>query len=179
MPPKGFPITPGTLIQETISLQQELINGLLSSALDRWIGDSNARMSMLTGTFWGRIRWPKSFGKPLTPTLAEGFTIEHKYLFQTWLPTGDGLSEVDKWLSSPEPFKWDAPEETDHFVVGYFAGAASNSNVISVHVADGVRWEYPPGVQPGFKIFDPTSIQFIESAERLNLPDFNISYVPA
>ncbi len=138
MPSKGFSMTPVTLIQETISLQQELINGLPSSTLDRWIGHSNARMSMLAGTFWGRIRWPKSIGKPSTPTLAEGFTIEHKYLFQTWLPTGGGLSEVDNWLASPEPFKWDASEEPDHFGVGYFARAASNSNVISVDVAVGI-----------------------------------------
>jgi hypothetical protein len=72
MPPH---LNPGTIIRETLSLEQDLLNGQKISELDRWVGNSKVRQLLLQHLTFGRIRWHKSNGKPLSPTLNQGFTI--------------------------------------------------------------------------------------------------------
>jgi hypothetical protein len=68
---------PGTIVRETLTLQQDLLNGLKISELERWTGDSEVRQLVLQNLVFGRIRWLKSNGKSLSAALNQGFTILH------------------------------------------------------------------------------------------------------
>jgi hypothetical protein len=116
MPPT---IKPGTMIRETLTLQRDLLNGLKISELDRWIGESDIHKFVLQNMLFGRIRWPKSNGRPLSTTLNQAFTILHWTMIIEVAESQDGVIETISWASLPEPFKFDEPDDSDYFTVGF------------------------------------------------------------
>jgi hypothetical protein len=127
---------PGTIIRETLVLQQDLLNGLKISELGRWAGDSEVRKLLLQHLLFGRIRWPKSNGKPLSAMLNQGFTILYwTYIINASQSQGGGFTENTSWAALPEPFKFDEPNDSDHYSVGFFAQSFS---------------PYPQHLQPTF-----------------------------
>jgi hypothetical protein len=122
MPPT---LKPGTIIRETLTLQRDLLNGLKISELSRWTGDSEAREKLLKNLLFGRIRWPKSNGKPLSATLNEGFTILHWTYIINAAQSQGGVVVTTSWAPMPEPFKFDEPDDADHYAVGFFAQVTS------------------------------------------------------
>jgi hypothetical protein len=178
MSPANSQIKIASFIQETISLRQELANGLTPAGLSKWAGESETRFLVLQDTVWGQIKWPKSVGRPLTPSLSAGFQIWHKYNYFTFAEVAPGdYQKTSVSALRPDPLKWDAPDETDNYVVGYFAQAVRGwSNEIGVNLASGVFWG--AHLRPGYNVIDPPYYFFQEVQERIVLSDFTVSFVP-
>jgi hypothetical protein len=171
MPPT---VTPGTIIRETLTLQRDLLNGLKMSELDRWIGESDIRKFVLQNMLFGRIRWPKSNGKPLSTTLNEAFTILHYTMVikVAELP-GGGIVETISWASLPEPFKFDELDDSDHYTVGFFAQIPLPfPQQIQPTFADGVAW---PHILTQYRSIDPFDWTGSETGEPVLIPDFTVS----
>ena len=182
MPPPPADVTTAALFKETISLHQELTNGLTGAGIDRWIGDSNARQMLLQNTVWGRIRWPKTLGRPLTASLADGFAVIHQYYYFTFTGGQDGsILPGTSWATGSVPMKWDAPEEPDDYVVGYFAyGVPLWTNRIVVALVTGASWQYRPAIEPGYRHIEPPAGEqyFKAFGPRVTLDDFSVKFVP-
>jgi len=151
MPPH---LNPGTIIRETLSLEQDLLNGQKISELDRWVGNSKVRQLLLQHLTFGRIRWHKSNGKPLSPTLNQGFTILYWNEIIKIVQTPAGPVTTTSWAPQPEPFKFDEPDDADYYGVGFVAQSllpfwqhiqpTFASSVPWPHVLNQYRWIEPP-----------------------------------
>jgi hypothetical protein len=170
MPPT---IKPGTMIRETLTLQRDLLNGLKISELDRWIGESDIHKFVLQNMLFGRIRWPKSNGRPLSTTLNQAFTILHWTMIIEVAESQDGVIETISWASLPEPFKFDEPDDSDYFTVGFFAQIPSPfPQRIQPTFANGVAW---PHHLTRYRSIDPFDWTGSETNQLIVLPDFTVS----
>jgi len=114
--------------------------------LDNWISQAIAdRTKFMTDTVWGAIRWQKSIGRSLGPTLASGFRVEHRYLEMNWAIQADGTpKDLSKWVQSSEPSVWDMPDDDDHHQVGYMCRARRPwVNEVTVRFSDKQPWDSP------------------------------------
>jgi hypothetical protein len=165
----------GTIIRETLTLQQDLLDGLKISELDRWSENSEVRQLLLQHLMFGRIRWPKSSGKPLSPTLNQGFTILYWTEVIKIVLSQGGPIETRSWPLMPEPFKFDEPDDPDHYNVGFFA---QSFNPFWQHIqptfASGVAW---PHVLNQYRSVDPPDWYGLESETNpwTTIPDFTVS----
>ena len=173
MPPT---MKPGTIIRETLTLQQDLLNGLKISELGRWTGDSEVRQLLLQHLLFGRIRWPKSNGKPLSATLNQGFTILHwSQTIKGTQSQDGGLEGTTGWGPMPEPFKFDEPDDSDHYSVGFFFQVPSPFlQHIQPVFASSVAW---PHVLTHYRSIEPPDWYGYESGTNqwTTIPDFAIS----
>jgi len=109
--------------------------------LSRWVGAGIDRGSILKHTIWGNIRWPKSIGRSLGPTLASGFTIEHWFNYINGVAVGPGVVEdQSKWIRGVAPSVWDVPDSGDDYHVSFQCDAAVFPNVIAVNFAEHQPW---------------------------------------
>jgi len=170
MPPT---IKPGTIVRETLILQRDFLNGLKISELDRWIGDSDVREKLLQRMLFGRIRWPKSNGKPLSATLNEAFTIQHWTMVIKGADSQYGPISSHSWAPMPEPFKFDEPDDSDHYTVGFFAQIPSPfPQLIQPIFASGIAW---PHVLAEYRSIEPFDWSGSETDQPIFLPDFTVS----
>ncbi len=170
MPPT---IKPGTLIKETLTLQQDLLNGLKISDLDRWIGDSDERQMVLRNMIFGRIRWPKSVGRPQSAALNQGFTILH---WNTAFQIGDEggvIVETTNTTLLPEPFKFDEPDDSDHYSVGFSAQVhLLYPQRIQPTFSGSVAW---PHVRDSYRSIEPFDWSGSAINQLVIIPDFTVS----
>ena len=124
------------------SLGQQLLHPLSMEAFARWAAAGIDRVSLLKHTIWGNIRWPKSIGRSLGPTLASGFTVEHWYDYINGVVVGPGVVEdQSKWLRGIAPSVWDVPDAGDHYHVSFQCDAAVFPNLITVNFAEHQAWD--------------------------------------
>ena len=170
MPPT---IKPGTIVRETLVLQRDLLNGLKLSELNRWIGNSDTRQLLLQNMLFGRIRWPKSNGRPLSTTLNEAFTILYWTMVIYVAESQDGVVETVSWASLPEPFKFDEPDDSDHYTVGFFAQIPLPfPQRIQPMFANDVAW---PHVLTQYRSIEPFDWTGSETGQTVFIPDFTVS----
>jgi hypothetical protein len=161
------------MIRETLTLQRDLLNGLKISELDRWIGDSGLRELLLQRMLFGRIRWPKSNGKPLSATLNEAFTILYWTLVVNGAESRGGLISKNSWAPMPEPFKFDEPDDSDHYTVGFFAQIPSPfPQIIQPTFASDVAW---PHILTQYRSIEPFYWTGSETGEPVFIPDFTVA----
>lgn len=172
MPPT---MKPGTIVREMLTLQRDLLNGLKTSELGRWTGDSDVRQLVLKHLAFGRIRWPKSNGKPQSAALNQGFTILHwsMVIKVEELPNGDVVT-TQTWQALPEPFKFDEPDDSDHYSVGFFAQIPSPfPQHIQPTFANSVAWPY---VLTHYRSIEPVDwFGFESETGPVITPDFTVS----
>src|SRR5438128_1193072 len=89
-------------------IRAELNEPLTAKALDQWIDRIRDR-KLVPDTFWGKIRWSKSLGRPIAPTLASAFVIEHIHWEEEVLDyeTGRFIRIISPHV---EPSKRDVPD---------------------------------------------------------------------
>ena len=167
-------INRATLIRETLTLQRDLLNGLRLSGIAAWKGESDLRQKLLNNLVFGRIPWPKSVGAPQSPTLNQGFNIVH---LNTSFSLSDGGSagviETTNTTQLPEPYKWDEPDDADHYCVGFFAPVQILFiQTFQPEFADNVAW---PHVLAHYREIDPPSQAISEINQMVILPDFTVS----
>jgi hypothetical protein len=166
---------PGAIIRETLTLQNDLLNGLKISELDRWAGDSEVRQLVLQYLMFGRIRWPKSNGKPLSATLNQAFTILYWTMVIKAGVSQGGAVVTTSWEAMPEPFKFDEPDDSDHYSVGFFAQSFSPFwQHIQPTFASSVVW---PHVLNQYHLIEPFDWYGLESETNqwTTIPDFTVS----
>jgi hypothetical protein len=170
MPPT---IKPGTIIQETLKLQQDLLNGLKISGLDRWIGDSDIRETVLRNMVFGRIRWPIALGKPLSAALNQAFTIHHWNTYFSIAEGQDGPVVTTNTTELPEPFKFDEADDSDHYSVGFFTQVQILFiQRIQPTFASNVAWPYHLN---RYRSIDPFDWSGSEINQLVVLPDFTVT----
>ena len=164
----------GTIVRETLTLQLDLLNGLKLSELNRWVGNSDIRQLLLQNMLFGRIRWPKANGKPLSTTLNEAFTILYWTMVINVAELQDGgVVETVSWASLPEPFKFDEPDDADHYTVGFFAQMPSPfPQRIQPVFANDVAW---PHVLTQYHSIEPFDWTGSETGQTVFIPDFTVS----
>ena len=156
------------------------VKPITANRLDQWISNDPVRRDLLSDTVWGSIRWRKSMGRPITPTLASAFDIEHIH-WQTivWL-TPEGFRHVDIETKHREPTKWDVPDNSEYYRVTfmtYQGGSLASGpvNRIRVSFAPGVAWERRIQVTTGYRSITPLGILFSAKAgERIVLEPFSV-----
>jgi hypothetical protein len=120
------------------------------------------------------LRWPKSNGKPLSETLNQGFTILHCTEIINANQSDGATETTNSRAALPEPFKFDEPDDADHYCVGFFGQVPSPfrqhiqptfaSRLAWPHVVDGYRSIEPPDWY-GFSLITDWAV----------VPDFTIS----
>jgi len=111
-------------------------------AFSRWAAAGIDRVSLLKHTIWGNIRWPKSIGRSLGPTLASGFTVVHWFDYINGVVVAPGVVEdQSKWVRGDVPSVWDMPDAGDHYHVSFQCDAAVFPNVIAVDFAEHQAWD--------------------------------------
>ena len=144
--PHGPELDPATRERQLRSLEGELVRPPTMARLDNWISQAiDDRTKFMTDTIWGTIRWQKSLGRSLGPTLASGFRVEHRYLEMNWAIRADGtVKDLSKWVQSAEPSVWDIPDDDDHHQVGYMCRAQRPwVNEIALRFSDKEPWDSP------------------------------------
>ena len=157
-----------------------------ASLLDKWIAEGTTaedRASSLANTVWGVIRWSKKLGRPMTPTLAEGFVIRHTYITHDWSMKGPGVAErQDSFNPMPEPSKSDGPSDADFYQITFVAQAMGrpilDANTISVEFRTGVRWAdmRVRAKRGGYRHIDPMEVYFKANGKRIVLDPFVVTY---
>jgi hypothetical protein len=114
----------------------------------RYVVDGPLRNELGIGlydaTIWGQIRWRRSLGKPESPQLADGFLIEHQYLF--WWDAGPGADGTprtkEKWFRSNQGQLWDGPEDEETLAVNFMLrGVVQRENRVFVDLVTSVEWK--------------------------------------
>jgi hypothetical protein len=163
-------MNPGTIILERLTLERDLLNGLKISELGSWSADSEVRQILLQNLVFGEIRWPKSNGKPLSATLNQGFTILHSIQ----IINGNTAECTNSFAALPEPFKFDEPDDADHYGVG-FVGLVPNPyrQHIQPTFSSSVAW---PRVLDGYRLIKPSDWQgYSQIDDWAVVPDFTVS----
>ena len=168
----------GTIIGETLTLQRDLLNGLKISELDRWAGDSEVRILLLQHLMFGRIRLPKSNGKPLSATLNQGFTILYWTMVINGAQSqgGDPIANPAGWAAMSEPFKFDEQDDSDHYSVGFVAQSFSPfPQYIKPTFASSVAWLN--ALTQHYRSIEPPDWDGSESltTQWTIIPDFTVS----
>src|SRR6266576_6851144 len=105
----------GSFSQERIEAVRDLLDAPITvERLHAWVEGSDARTNFLAGAVWGHITWDRTLGRPDSPTLAEGFVIEH----QKWVPkivVLDGIPvDMSTWRDEDDVVSWDLPGDEEH-----------------------------------------------------------------
>lgn len=177
---------PATRERELRSLMGELVRPPTMARLENWISQAvDDRTKFMTDTIWGAIRWQKSLGRSLGPTLASGFRVEHS--FHERKDGGvrpDGIIiDNSKWIQLPAPTVWDMPDnDDDHHQVSYMCWAKRPwVNAVAVHFSDEQPWNSPLYVRLSstFKSIVPPDQKFwMLEANHVILDECGIVEVP-
>jgi hypothetical protein len=166
-------IKPGTIVRETLALQLALLKGQKISELGDWVGDSELRQALLRLMVFGRIRWPRSVGRPQSATLNQGFTILHTSTYVGIAEGQGGPVVTTNTVTLAEPYKWDEPDDTDHYCVGFFTQVQILfPQEIQPTFASNVAWPY---VLNHYRVIDPPDWSGSVFNEGVTIPDFTVS----
>jgi hypothetical protein len=172
---EGIPSTikRGKMIQATLTLQRDLLNGLKISELDRWIGNSDIRETVLRNMVFGRIRWPKDLGKPASAVLNQAFTIHHWNTYFSVAQGQDGVVVTTNTTELPEPFKFDEVDDSDHYSVGFFTQVQILFiQRIQPTFTSNVAWPFHLN---RYRMIDPLDWSGSEINQLVIIPDFTVT----
>ena len=166
--------------RELLTLEPLFTKPITKSSLDGWAGGSGVREDLLANTIWGTIRWAKSLRKPLAPTLAEAFKIEHAHHQWIVLPRPGHPRFIDLLAPHPEPSKWDGPEDESFFRVSFMAEAFEGQETrIRVRFADHIGWETRIHMlRRSYLDIEPAEQRFSKPKTRLVLAPFEVIVKP-
>ena len=137
---------PASRERELASLADLLKRPLTMDRLSSWAAsDVSVHEKFLKDRVFGKIRWKKSIGRSLGPTLASGFRGEDWFHYLNWAVGPDGIPvDIGKWVQVPEPYFWDLPDDGDFFQVGYgFWGVRPWVNALILGFAHNQPWDSP------------------------------------
>jgi len=112
--------------------------------VEKWVSNNAAvRSPFLQDRVFGKIRWKKSIGRSLGPTLASGFRGEDWFHYLNWAVGPDGVPvDIGKWVQSQDPYFWDMPDDGEFFQVGYgFWGVRPWVNAVLLDFAHHQPWD--------------------------------------
>ncbi|OAI41800.1 hypothetical protein AYO41_05225 [Verrucomicrobia bacterium SCGC AG-212-E04] len=168
-----------TRARELASFRDEVYeNGpLTQKAVQKWIGGAIARQRLLAGVVFGHIRWPKSLGRPLTPSLGDAFEFVHKRKNLNGADSASGTVNTSVLQTMPAPFVHDASTVDEYRVAFQFFGELFNH--FNYRMREG-PWERPAGLRPGYRFLDPYEIVPFTSdgTQTIFLEDIQVRYVP-
>jgi hypothetical protein len=177
-------LDPETRVRELASLQTELNKPepITHLRLSEWASALSDRPALLRGTVWCGIRWPKTSGRPQTPSITDGFTIVHEFKEIKFSDLGGGNYRDDsKYLVQPAPSVWDATKTANEYRVGFFffaGGGGINPNRLTVKLAP-VPWENVGHIRAGYRQLSPIGYApFGNLGEWVVIPDFEVRHVP-
>ena len=152
-----------------------------SRALETWASRTAVRRSLFDDMAIGRIRWPRSLGRPATATLAEGFVVRSKFWVDIWHIDGNGSVVVDLegWTPGAAVDLVDITSEPDHFSVRYMYGTAKqNDNRLDVSLAN-VPWSRPGRFRlPQRHYLSSNGFEFFSGGTLVSLPTIEVSDQP-
>ncbi|MCU1246257.1 MAG: hypothetical protein JWN02_2167 [Acidobacteria bacterium] len=165
--------------QQLDVLRGEITHAITSTRLQALISDQPIRVELFAETVWGTIQWPKALGRPITPTLAAAFKIEHiAWQVIVWGSQEAPMSQEIALPTAPLSI-WDGPNDRDHYRVTFMGRPSLRENAINVSFAAGVGWEKPVQVIPGYRILSPSGIAFHHlEGKRTVLEPFNVINKP-
>jgi hypothetical protein len=149
--------------------------------VDKWVRASRIRQNLFDDLAVGRIRWPRSLGRPDAPSLSEGFVIRTKFWVDVWHIGLDGSIIVDLqgWMPGILPDLRDGFSEPDHYSVRYlFHAPVENDDEVEVQFSD-VPWHHPVrAVQPQPLYLSSHGYQFHSDGTFFTLPDITVDSRP-
>jgi hypothetical protein len=171
----GHELAPAVIERELANLQVELNPPLTAEAVDRWSGRIRDRKKLFSDTVWGKIRWPKSLGQPIAPTLANAFVIEHIHWQSIKIVEEGELRYVDIISPHQEPSKWDVPDEQYYQVSFMTEYAQGRGNRIRVHFSSQIAWEHLSQItHPGYRDIEPSERHFNQEEGLIVLDLFEL-----
>lgn len=142
-------------IHESTETQQESIRAFSHLvhttsdplAVEKWVSATAIRQNLFNDMVVGRIRWPRTLGRPQTPTLAEGFRIQSKVWIDIWHFGMDGsiIEDIQKWMPGEPVTTRDDFSEFDHYSVHYLFSSPQ----------DGRSKSTSPTMEPALRDCDP------------------------
>jgi len=168
---------PLLLERELASLKDVLVQPISEKRFDDWIADIRVRTgtdfsTLFSKTVWGSIRWKKSIGRPVAPTLASAFVIEHIHWDTVLVGTPDGrIKYVDLVAPHKEPSKWDGPDDGDYYRVSFMTETPQRPTRIRMNFAAHIGWEW----EHPSEILLRSSYRDIIPSERYFLKDDKLS----
>ena len=135
-------LDPEIRARELANLSDMLAEPGTRNRFDKWVGVSINRASLLADMVWGSIEWRKSLGKPLAPSMADGFEIKHLYETIEYYDRGGGIyDEVRRWRDAGPLAVVDGPHDERTYRVRFYGWSQFFwVNRIAVEFS-GVAWE--------------------------------------
>ncbi len=171
--------------QHALASLGDLLKGHLTvEKLKGWASESvGIRSPFLQDRVFGKIRWKKSIGRSLGPTLSSGFRAENWFHYLNWAVGPDGVPvDIGKWVQAPEPTFWDMPDDEDFFQVGYgFWGVRPWVNALLLDFAHHQPWDSPltARVRSSYRLIVPQEQDFYFGAAQYGvLADATLEEVP-
>jgi hypothetical protein len=149
--------------------------------VEKWVRASPIRQDLFDDMAVGKIRWPRSLGRPDAPNLFDGFVIRTKTWADIWHVGLDGSIVVDLlgWIPGIPSDLRDGFSEPDHYSVRYlFHASVDNDNQVEVQFSD-LPWHHP-----GRSVHFPRhymswhGYQFFSNGTFITLPDITVDGRP-
>ena len=86
---------PESFDKATIAFHELVKSSVDARVVENWVGRTEVRRSLFDDMAMGRIRWPRSLGRPETPNLADAFVVRAKFWVDVWHIDGNGSVVVD------------------------------------------------------------------------------------
>lgn len=162
---------------------KDLLQGSVrKEELERWMAKSEVRQSVFADVAMGRVRWPKSLGRPDAAELAAGFVFAAEFWVDVWHIGIDGsiVTDITGWQPGYAPSVFDGIAEPDHYSVTYmFNAAKQNDNLLEV------RFSHVPWIHPGQAVqrqtaryLSSTGWRFYSAGNFTALPEITIDRRP-
>lgn len=172
----------GAVSRHVTSLRDEISGIITNEALERWAGPDVTRRSFLSDMIFGTIRWDKDLGRPATPTLADGFLLQHLYTNVTMESGPGGILEHRERGSVDPPLMWDTGPSDDQYLVSFVDKVEGLLEEAITAALAPVAWQgaapYEPyaGVRriepPGYNLQEPTGLPVFMEFKVLLAPFF-------
>jgi hypothetical protein len=162
--PEPSPITPDVRAREMADLVGVLASPFTQDSLDSWVAVSPHRPLVLRDTFFGRIRWPKSLGRPIAAQLSDGFLFRlRNYFVLYYVGIGGEVIEKRGFMDMPAPVANDVPDDTEHYKVvfsGYYAKLSTYVERNELMVTIVGAWSNPENLAGRYLTVDPLGYDF-------------------
>ena len=172
---------PESFDKATIAFHELVKSSVDARAVENWVGRTEVRRSLFDDMAMGRIRWPRSLGRPETPNLADAFVVRAKFWVDVWHIDGNGSVVVDLegWTPGLPVDLLDSLSEPDHYSVRYlFSAARQNDNRIEISLAN-VPWHRPVRFQrPRHLYLSSHGFEFYSGGTFVSLPTIEMSDQP-
>ncbi|MFL6846729.1 MAG: hypothetical protein ACJ8ER_17830 [Allosphingosinicella sp.] len=135
---------------------KHLFDGVLSpERFSSWKAELGGTIETLRTYAFGEIFWRKSIGRPHTPALADGFTIEAMTDESIFVVDADGSSHWQPWQLHYQPSWWDGKDDDEFWRVGFIVpdiqdgravdGIHNRSTAVLPRLLNDVWWIGPEG----------------------------------